>query len=57
MIENLPPKLAAEVLLRLKERKAGEILANMNPQKASEVVKYILSRNPEFARKISSPSD
>ena len=57
MVENLPPKLAAEVLLRLKERKAGEILANMNPQKASEIVKYILSRNPEFARKISSTSD
>jgi len=50
-IEKLPPHLAAEVLLRLKERKAGEILANMNPDVASRVIKYILEKNPDFMKR------
>ncbi len=48
--ENLSPELAAEVLLRLKGKKAGQILANMNPEKAAKVMEIILKRNPDFEK-------
>lgn len=44
IMNNLDSKLAAEVLLNLKERQAAAILEAMDPKKAAEVSAIILER-------------
>ncbi|HIC97699.1 MAG TPA: hypothetical protein EYP11_04810 [Aquificaceae bacterium] len=42
ILNEVDPKIAAEILIRLKERQAGQILAAMDPQKAAEVTEIIM---------------
>ncbi|MFN3598232.1 MAG: magnesium transporter MgtE N-terminal domain-containing protein [Aquificaceae bacterium] len=44
IMNNLDSRLAAEVLINLKERQAAAILEAMDPQKAAEVSRIILER-------------
>jgi flagellar motility protein MotE (MotC chaperone) len=43
ILNNLKPRIAAEILIRLKARQAGQILAAMDPQKAARVTEIIMS--------------
>ena len=43
ILNNVKPRLVAEILIRLKERQAGQILASMDPQKAAQVTEIIMS--------------
>ncbi len=44
ILNNVKPHIAAEILLRLKERKAGQILAAMDPEKAAIITEIIMER-------------
>jgi flagellar motility protein MotE (MotC chaperone) len=43
ILNEVNPRIAAEILLRLKDRQAGQILAAMDPKKAAEVTEIIMS--------------
>lgn len=43
IMNELKPRIAAEILIRLKERQAGQILAAMDPAKAAKVTEIIMS--------------
>ncbi len=43
ILNNVKPHIAAEILIRLKERQAGQIMAAMDPQKAAKVTEIIMS--------------
>ncbi|GEM_PF-1152918 len=43
ILNNLKPRIAAEILIRLKDRQAGQILAAMDPKKAARVTEIIMS--------------
>jgi len=43
ILNEVEPKIAAEILIRLKERQAGQILAAMDPKKAAQVMEIIMS--------------
>ncbi len=43
IMNELKPRIAAEILIRLKERQAGQILAAMDPAKAARVTEIIMS--------------
>ncbi|MDQ7037906.1 MAG: hypothetical protein Q9N26_01715 [Aquificota bacterium] len=49
ILNEVSPRIAAEILIRLKERQAGQILAAMDPKKAARVTEIIMSwrRNAE----------
>ncbi len=43
ILNEVKPRIAAEILIRLKERQAGQILAAMDPKKAAVVTEIIMS--------------
>ncbi len=43
ILNNVKPHIVAEILIRLKDRQAGQILAAMDPQKAAKVTEIIMS--------------
>jgi flagellar motility protein MotE (MotC chaperone) len=43
ILNEVEPRIAAEILIRLKERQAGQILAAMDPKKAAVVTEIIMS--------------
>ena len=43
ILNEVNPRIAAEILIRLKDRQAGQILAAMDPKKAAEVTEIIMS--------------
>ncbi len=43
ILNEVKPRIAAEILIRLKERQAGQILAAMDPKKAAKVTEIIMS--------------
>jgi len=43
ILNEVKPRIAAEILIRLKERQAGQILAAMDPVKAARVTEIIMS--------------
>jgi len=44
ILNEVNPRIAAEILIRLKERQAGQILAAMDPVKAARVTEIIMNR-------------
>ena len=43
ILNNVKPHITAEILIRLKDRVAGQILAAMDPKKAAQVTEIIMS--------------
>ncbi len=43
ILNEVSPRIAAEILIRLKDRQAGQILASMDPKKAAKVTEIIMS--------------
>ena len=43
ILNEVNPRIAAEILIRLKDRQAGQILAAMDPKKAAKVTEIIMS--------------
>ena len=43
ILNEVKPRIAAEILIRLKDRQAGQILAAMDPKKAAVVTEIIMS--------------
>ncbi len=43
ILNEVEPRIAAEILIRLKERQAGQILAAMDPKKAAKITEIIMS--------------
>ncbi len=43
ILNEVKPRIAAEILIRLKERQAGQILAAMDPVKAARITEIIMS--------------
>ncbi len=42
ILNEVNPRIAAEILIKLKDRQAGQILASMDPQKAAQVAEIIM---------------
>ncbi len=51
ILNEVKPRIAAEILIRLKERQAGQILAAMDPKKAAVVTEIIMSWRKRSAQK------
>lgn len=51
ILNEVKPRIAAEILIRLKERQAGQILAAMDPKKAAKVTEIIMSWRKKSAGK------
>ncbi len=51
ILNEVEPRIAAEILIRLKERQAGQILASMDPVKAAKVTEIIMSWRRKNAQK------
>ena len=51
ILNEVRPRIAAEILIRLKERQAGQILAAMDPVKAAKVTEIIMSWRRKSAQK------
>ena len=51
ILNEVEPRIAAEILIRLKERQAGQILATMDPKKAAKVTEIIMSWRKRSAQK------
>ncbi|WP_457601631.1 magnesium transporter MgtE N-terminal domain-containing protein [Hydrogenivirga sp.] len=51
ILNEVRPRIAAEILIRLKERQAGQILAAMDPKKAAVVTEIIMSWRKRSAQK------
>ncbi len=51
ILNEVKPRIAAEILIRLKERQAGQILAAMDPKKAAKVTEIIMSWRKKSAQK------
>ncbi|RLJ71073.1 hypothetical protein BCF55_1365 [Hydrogenivirga caldilitoris] len=50
ILNEVKPHIAAEILIRLKERQAGQILAAMDPKKAAVVTEIIMSWRKKSAQ-------
>jgi len=51
ILNEVEPRIAAEILIRLKDRQAGQILAAMDPKKAAKVTEIIMSWRKRSAQK------
>jgi len=51
ILNEVKPRIAAEILIRLKDRQAGQILAAMDPKKAAVVTEIIMSWRKRSAQK------
>ncbi|MDQ7081748.1 MAG: hypothetical protein Q9N34_01195 [Aquificota bacterium] len=51
ILNEVEPRIAAEILIRLKDRQAGQILASMDPVKAAKVTEIIMSWRRKNAQK------
>ena len=51
ILNEVNPRIAAEILIRLKDRQAGQILAAMDPKKAAKVTEIIMSWRRKSAQK------
>ncbi len=51
ILNEVKPRIAAEILIRLKDRQAGQILAAMDPKKAAVVAEIIMSWRSGYEQK------